>query len=123
MLQANILALVKMIPAHFTGIVANLAKLGNVATFYGLVAGDSHNGPEGGETFDGTIGVLRYLIAHGDTSLAKYNQIALSGRTKGEVDLESMERNKYLIYAHFEEARKSKGTAKDQNEVIEIEWD
>ena len=67
-LRRSILSLVKNIPARFTRIVANLVKLAKVATFYGLVAGDSLK-DDGKESFDGTIGVLRYMIANGDTSL------------------------------------------------------
>ena len=68
-LKKQILALVKTIPAHFTNIMACIAALKTVATFYGLVAGDSRN-EEGVETYDGTtIGLLRFVIAHGDTCL------------------------------------------------------
>ena len=45
-LKRQILGLVKTIPASFTSIVACLAILKNVATFYGLVAGDSRNEDE-----------------------------------------------------------------------------
>ena len=45
-----------------------IAKLANVAKFYGLVAGDTED-EDGGEKFDGTIGLLRFIIAHGDTSV------------------------------------------------------
>ena len=34
-----------------------------------------------------------------------------------------MERNKYLIYNHFEEAQSGKTKDLSQSEVIEIEWD
>ena len=67
-LRRSILNLVKNIPERFTNIVASLVKLTKAATFYGLVAGDSQN-EDGKETFDGTIGVLRYIIANGDTSI------------------------------------------------------
>ena len=46
MLKRQILGLIKTVPARFTGIVAKLAVLKNVATFYGLVAGDSRNEDE-----------------------------------------------------------------------------
>ena len=67
-LKKNIHSLVKTIPARYTRIVASIAKLKNVASFYGLVAGDSQD-ESGKETFEGAIGVLRYVIAHGDTCL------------------------------------------------------
>ena len=107
-LTKQILALVKTIPTRFTNIMASIAVLKNVATFYGLVAGDSRNEDEV-ETYDGAIGLLRFVIAHGDTCLERYNQIALGKEVGGEsIDIETIERNKYLIYAHFEESRADK---------------
>ena len=50
---------------------AQLIELKSTATFYGLVAGDSMD-DSGKETFDGAIGVLRYMIMHGDTTLQSY---------------------------------------------------
>lgn len=67
-LRKCILSLVTNIPARFTRIIAQLAKLKRSAYFYGLVAADSSD-ETGKETFDGSIGLLRYLIAHGDTSV------------------------------------------------------
>ena len=70
-LKKNIFGLVKTIPARFTRIVAQLANLSQVTTFYGLVAGDAWD-ENGNETFDGAVGILRYLIANGDTCVDSY---------------------------------------------------
>ena len=126
-LRRSILSLVKNIPERFTRIVASLVKLTKVATFYGLVAGDSQN-DDGKETFDGTIGVLRYIIAHGDTSLQRYQHALGLNSEITDDTLQKIEKNKYLIYNHFCEhiqAQQAKSTGKDmtQSEVIEIEWD
>ena len=64
------------------------------------------------------------MIAHGDTCLERYNDVAHGTKICDEsVDIESIERNKYLIYAHFQEAYADKSKNLAQSEVIEIEWD
>lgn len=62
----------------------------------------------GKETYDGAIGLLRYIIANGDTSVRRYRRSVDPATTaeKEQEDpsaAESYERNKYLIYGHFEE--------------------
>ena len=100
MLRANIIGLVKTIPARYSRIVAQIAKLSNVAKFYGLVGADSID-ETGSETFDGTIGLLRYMIAYGDTSVQAY-QTRVGHSTFSERELEAIEKDKYLIYNQFE---------------------
>ena len=123
-LKKNIHGLVNTIPARLTRIVADLAKLDNVATFYAFVA-EEREDAEGNETFDGAVGLLRYLIAHGDTCVQKYRaQLGLEQQADSG-QLESVERNKYLVYAHFEQFLGSCQQAQSAppTDVIEIEWD
>ena len=70
-MKKHLTGLVTELPARFTRIVANIAKLQDVANFYGILCGDSCDG-EGKETFTGSVGLLRYLIAHGDTTVEAY---------------------------------------------------
>lgn len=124
-LRSNILSLVKNIPARFTRIAAQLAKLRNTAKFYGLVAGDCSD-ETGKENFEGAIGLLRYLIAHGDTCIEKYQaSLGKAQESHSDADLEKIERNKYLIYSNFDEyiLRGYDQPDKIEESVIEIGWD
>ena len=50
--------------------------------------------------WESELGTLRYLIAHGDTSIDAYNA-RVSGSKEDFADLE---RNKYTVYNRFSEA-------------------
>ena len=74
-LRKNLQGLVKTIPERLTGIVASITKLLDVAKFYALVAGDYYSEESGKQDFAGSIGVLRYIISFGDTSVEKYRSL------------------------------------------------
>ena len=70
---------------------------------------------------------MRYVIAHGDTCLQKYHQVLGNSDDIDEQDLGKLERNKYLVYNHFDEHIRTltddSSANMTQSEVIEIEWD
>ena len=95
-LKSQIFSLVQELPAKFTEIVAELQQIDKAAQFYNAMAGV--NTVEAG--WESELGTLRYLIAHGDTSVDAYNA-RVSGSKEEFVDLE---RNKYIVYNRFSEA-------------------
>ena len=94
-LKSQIFYLVQELPAKFTEIVAELQQIDKAAQFYNAMAGV--NTAEAG--WERELGTLRYLIAHGDTSVDAYNA-RLSGNKEEFADLE---RNKYVVYNRFSE--------------------
>jgi len=95
-----------------------------VAKFYGLVSGDFYaEGESGKQDFAGSIGLLRYIIAHGDTSVQRYRSFIDSKQVASPQDLEEIERNKYLIYAQFDEYLSRSKASESASEVIEMDWD
>ena len=68
--------------------------------------------------YETELGLLRYLIAFGDTTIQTYE----SKVKKSSEDNELLERHKYSIYGRFNEAV-LKLQEKVGSDVIEIEWD
>ena len=50
--------------------------------------------------WESELGTLRYLIAHGDTTIDAYKS-RVSG---GSEDFADLERNRYMVYNRFSEA-------------------
>ena len=80
--------------------MARIAELSNVAQLYGLIVGDSQD-EQGNEVYTGTIGLLRYVIAHGDTTVEKFQQYQNNNATGNDERIERIERTKYVFYERF----------------------
>ena len=95
-LQSQIYSLVRELPKKFTEIIAELSQTDKVVQFYIEMAGVKAD--EVG--WERELGLLRYLIAYGDTTIQTYTARV----NASSEDYELIERNKYSVYNRFSEA-------------------